>query len=111
MTPPLSSHRGAFATPWILKIGLFEILLVFSSKWNSIIYFVIPEQIYLDAIKGTHMIIVNILMIFPHNNPHLWVQTAFMPLWLYSVASNDLEKWCKHQTTFLKTLQSFNSPD
>ena len=40
-------------------------------------------------------------MIFTHNNPHLWVQTTFMSLWFYSVASNHLEKWCTHWTTFM----------
>ena len=35
-------------------------------------------------------IIINIVMIFAHNNPHLWVQTTFMSLWFYIVASNHL---------------------
>ena len=39
-------------------------------------------------------------MTFAHNNPHLWVQYTFRPFWFCSVASNDLEKWCTHQTTF-----------
>ena len=28
--------------------------------------------------------------------PHLRLQTKFMSLWFYSVASNQLEKWCTH---------------
>ena len=46
----------------------------------------------------------NIVMKSAHNNPHLLVQTTVMSLWFYSVASNNLEKWCAHQTTFFSCL-------
>ena len=38
-----------------------------------------------------HVNIVYIDLLFTQNNPHLWVQTTFMSLWFYTVASvNDV---------------------
>ena len=52
--------------------------------------------------------IVNIFMIFSHNNPHLWVQTTFVSHWFYSVTCNQMDKWFTHQTT---SLAGNNHPD
>ena len=51
---------------------------------------------------GLFSVYIVSVMIFKHNNLYMWVQTTFVSLWLYSVASNQLEKWCTHQTTYLQ---------
>ena len=42
--------------------------------------------------RGEH--ILNIVMLFAHNNPHLWVQSTFMSLWFYSVICTNVT-WLK----------------
>ena len=50
-----------------------------------------PPQLSNSFFCKVFNFIINVVMIFAHNNPHLWLQTIFTSLWFYSVASNHLE--------------------